>query len=81
MGLITFVISLVAVLLTVIAFLPVLGILNWIFVPLSILSLVANIVARFIGVGFRSLAKAGVWISIIAILIGFWRLHLGNGVF
>lgn len=80
MGMITFVLSLVAMLLTMIAFIPFLGWLNWVIIPLSILALVANVVFHNVDMGMRNLAKSGMIISLIAIAIGIIRLSLGGGI-
>lgn len=81
MGLISFILSLVALLLTVIAFIPLLGWLNWIFIPITILALVGNIIFFYIDLGLKNLAKAGIIISIVALVIGLIRLSIGNGIF
>lgn len=81
MGIISLFLSLFALLLTLIAFIPLLGWLNWIFIPFSILALVVNIIFHYIDVGFRQAAKAGMMISIVTIAMGVIRLSLGWGVF
>ncbi len=80
MGIISLGISLIALLLTLIAFIPLLGWLNWIFIPFSVLSLVVNIIFRYMDLGLTNLAKAGMTISIVAILIGVFRLSLFWGI-
>jgi hypothetical protein len=80
MGLISFILSLVALLLTVIAFIPLLGWLNWIFIPVTILALMGNIIFYFVDLGMKKLAMAGIIISIVALLIGLIRLNIGGGI-
>ncbi len=80
MGMITFVLSLVAMLLTLIAFIPLLGWLNWLFIPFSVIALVANVIFHNVDLGMRRLARAGMIISLVAIVIGFLRLSMGWGI-
>lgn len=80
MGLISFILSLVALLLTIIAFIPLLGWLNWIFIPVALLALVGNIIFYYVDLGMRKLALAGIIICLVAIVIGLLRLNLGGGI-
>jgi len=80
MGLITFVFALVSIILTLVAFIPLLGWLNWIFIPISIISLILNVIAYHVNTGFKQLARAGIIISIIALVIGIFRLQLFGGI-
>jgi len=80
MGLLSFILSLVALLLTVIAFIPLLGWLNWVFIPIALLALVGNIIFYFVDLGMRKLALAGIFICLAAIIIGLIRLNLGGGI-
>lgn len=80
MGLITLMLAMVSMVLTLIAFIPLLGWLNWFFIPISIVSLVLNAIFMNLDVGFKAAAKAGMMISIAAIVIGFFRLTLFWGI-
>ncbi len=81
MGLITFILALVALLLTIVAFIPLLGWLNWLFIPITILALVSNIIFYYVNLGLPNLARVGVIISIVALLVGLVRLAIGKGLF
>lgn len=81
MGLISLLLALIAMLLTMIAFIPMLGWLNWLFIPFSILALIVNIIFHYINIGFKAAAKAGMLISLAAIVIGMLRLSLFWGIF
>ena len=80
MGIFTFIISVVSIILTLIAFIPLLGWLNWIFIPLSVISLILNVIAYNVNTGFKQLAKTGMMISAIALAIGIFRLSLFGGI-
>lgn len=80
MGFFSLIFSLVSLLLTMIAFIPLLGWLNWIFVPISIISLILNSITYNINLGFRKLAKIGLTISVVSVVIGILRLHLFGGI-
>jgi len=80
MGLFSLIMALLALVLTLIAFIPLLGWLNWLFIPFSVLTLALNIVFMFVDMGFRNAAKAGMIISLAAIVIGMFRLTLFWGL-
>jgi len=81
MGLISFILSLIAILLTIVAFFPLLGWLNWLFIPFSLIALMVNILFRYFNLGFANLAKAGMLVSLVALMVGFLRLAIGSGIF
>ena len=61
----------VALLFVAIAFVPLLGILNWLIIPLAVIGA---------GLGALSQGKAGRNLNLIVILIGVLRLWLGGGL-
>ena len=71
LNLISFVIGMVALLLAVIAFIPLLGWANWLIVPLAIIGA---------AVGMASSGSAGRNLNLFVILIGVLRLMLGGGI-
>ena len=71
LNLISFVIGIVALLLAVIAFIPLLGWANWLIVPLAIIGA---------AVGMASSGSAGRNLNLFVILIGVLRLMLGGGI-
>jgi len=64
-----------------IAFIPLLGWLNWGVVPFSIAGLVVSIIAIATARGNKGLAVAGATLCLIAILLGALRLQIGCGIF
>ena len=71
LNLISFVIGIVALLLAVVAFIPLLGWANWLIVPLAIIGA---------AVGMASSGSAGRNLNLFVILIGVLRLMLGGGI-
>ena len=71
LNLISFVIGIVALLLAVIAFIPLLGWANWLIVPLAIIGA---------AVGMASSGSAGRNLNLFVVLIGVLRLMLGGGI-
>lgn len=65
------IIGIVALILAVIAFIPLLGALNWFIVPLAIIGAVVGMVSR---------STAGRNLNLFVILIGVVRLSLGGGI-
>ncbi len=61
----------VSLLLVAVAFLPLLGIANWIILPLPIIGLLIGLLSR---------GKLGRNLNLAAILIGIVRLSIGGGV-
>ena len=71
LNLASIVIGVVALLLAVVAFLPLLGWANWLIIPLAIIGG---------GVGMASRSTAGRNLNLLVIVIGVIRLSLGGGI-
>ena len=71
LNLASIVIGVVALLLAVVAFLPLLGWANWLIIPLAIIGA---------GVGMASKSTAGRNLNLLVIVIGVIRLSLGGGI-
>ena len=65
------IIGFVALLCALVAFLPLLGWLNWLIIPLAIIGA---------GIGVLSRGTAGRNLNMLVILIGVLRLSLGGGI-
>jgi hypothetical protein len=65
------IIGIVALILAVIAFIPLLGWANWLIVPLAIIGAVVGMISR---------GTAGRNLNLFVILIGVVRLMLGGGI-
>jgi hypothetical protein len=65
------IIGFVALICVMIAFLPFLGLLNWLIIPLAIIGA---------GVGMLSRGTAGRNLNLLVIVIGVVRLMLGGGI-
>jgi len=65
------IIGLVALLCVVVAFIPFLGILNWLIIPLAVIGA---------GVGMVSRSTSGRNLNLLVIVIGVVRLMLGGGI-
>jgi len=63
--------ALIASILAVVAFIPLLGWLYWVVIPIGILSLIFSIIGG---------SSTGKTLSIIVILVGIFRLMIGGGV-
>ena len=72
LNLVSIIIGVVAFLLAIVAFLPLLGWANWLIVPLAIIGA---------AVGMASKSTAGRNLNLLVILIGVLRLSLGGGIF
>jgi hypothetical protein len=66
------IIGFVALICALVAFLPLLGWLNWLIIPLAIIGA---------GIGVFSRRTAGRNLNLLVILIGVVRLKLGGGIF
>jgi hypothetical protein len=66
------IIGIVALILAIIAFLPLLGWANWLIIPLAIIGAVVGMISR---------STAGRNLNLIVIVIGIVRLMLGGGIF
>ena len=71
LNLISILIGLVALLLTGVAFIPLLGWANWFIIPIAVVGLAIGALGR---------GKAGRNLNLVAILIGVLRLILGGGI-
>jgi hypothetical protein len=71
-NLVSLIIGLVALILAVIAFIPLLGWANWFIIPLAIIGAVIGMISR---------GSAGRNLNLFVILIGIVRLALGGGIF
>ena len=65
------IIGFVALILTVVAFLPLLGWANWIIIPLAVIGA---------GLGMMSRGTAGRNLNLFVIVVGVFRLILGGGI-
>ncbi len=72
LNLLSIIVGVVALLLAVPAFLPLLGWLNWIVVPLALVGL---------GLGAASKSKSGRNLNLVVIVVAVLRLMLGGGLF
>ena len=70
-NLVSLIIGVVALICALIAFIPLLGALNWLIVPLAIIGAV---------VGMMSRSTAGRTLNLFVIVIGVLRLMLGHGI-
>jgi hypothetical protein len=71
LNIVSLIIGVFALVLAVIAFLPLLGWANWFIIPLAIIGA---------GVGAMSQAKTGRNLNLFVILVGVVRLMLGGGI-
>jgi hypothetical protein len=71
LNLISLLIGLVALVLVAIAFLPVLGIANWIIIPIAVIGA---------GIGALSRSNLGRNLNLFVIVIGVVRLIIGGGI-
>jgi hypothetical protein len=70
-NLVSLIIGFVALLCALVAFIPFLGALNWLIVPLAIIGAVVGMISR---------SNAGRNLNLFVILIGVLRLMLGHGI-
>ena len=66
------IIGVVALILAIVAFIPLLGWANWLIVPLAILGAIVGMIGR---------GKAGRNLNLFVIVIGVIRLIIGHGIF
>lgn len=71
LNIVSLIIGVVALLLAVIAFLPLLGWANWFIIPLALIGA---------GIGTMSQAKTGRNLNLFVIVVGVIRLMLGGGI-
>ncbi len=72
LNVISLIVGVVALLLAAVAFIPLIGWMNWLVIPLAIIGL---------GVGVVSGRKSGTNLNIAVIIICVLRLMLGGGIF
>jgi hypothetical protein len=70
-NLVSLIIGIVALVLSVIAFIPLLGWANWFIIPLAIIGAVIGMISR---------GTAGRNLNLFVILVGIVRLMLGGGI-
>jgi len=70
-NLVSLIIGFIALLCALVAFLPLLGWLNWLIIPLAIIGA---------AVGLLSRGTAGRNLNLLVILVGIFRLMLGGGI-
>lgn len=78
MGVVSAVWGIVALIAMCVAFIPLLGILNWFVIPFSAIGVVLGVLALN-GPG-RYGAKTGLVCSIAALILSFIRLSMGGGI-
>jgi hypothetical protein len=71
-NLLSLIIGVVALMLAVVAFIPLLGWANWIIIPLAVIGA---------GLGMMSRGTAGRNLNLFVIVVGVFRLILGGGIF
>ena len=70
-NLVSLIIGIVALVCALVAFIPLLGILNWLIVPLAIIGAVIGMISR---------STAGRNLNLFVIVVGIVRLMLGGGI-
>lgn len=70
-NLVSLIIGFVALLCAIVAFIPFLGALNWLIVPLAIIGAVIGMISR---------SNAGRNLNLLVIVVGVIRLMLGHGI-
>jgi hypothetical protein len=71
-NLVSLIIGFVALVLAVVAFLPLLGWANWLIIPLAVIGAAVGMISR---------GTAGRNLNILVIIIGIIRLMIGGGLF
>ena len=72
LNIISLLIGLVSLVLVAIAFIPLLGIANWIIIPIAVVGA---------GIGAMSSSNTGRNLNLFVIVVGIIRLMLGGGIF
>ena len=81
MGLISLLWGIVAMILMILALIPLLGAANWLVIPFAAVgAIIAAIGILFTRTGNRGRAKAGLVLNGIVIVVGIIRLSLGGGI-
>ena len=70
-NLVSLIIGFIALLCALVAFLPLLGWLNWLIIPLAIIGAAVGLISR---------GTAGRNLNLLVILVGIFRLMLGGGI-
>ena len=70
-NLVSLIIGFIALLCALVAFLPLLGWLNWLIIPLAIIGAAVGVLSR---------GTAGRNLNLLVILVGLFRLMLGGGI-
>ncbi|MEF8822807.1 MAG: hypothetical protein V5B78_07085 [Desulfohalobiaceae bacterium] len=78
MGFISAIWGIVALIAMCVAFIPLLGILNWFVIPFSAIGVVLGFLSLN-GPG-RAGAKTGLVCSVVALILSFVRLSIGGGI-
>ena len=78
MGIVSAVWGIVALIAMCVAFIPLLGILNWLVIPFSAIGVVLGVLA-YNGPGSFG-AQTGLVCSVVALILSFIRLALGGGI-
>ena len=71
LNIVSLIIGVIALICAVIAFIPLLGALNWLIIPLAVIGA---------GIGLFSKSRGGMALNIFVIIIGVVRLSLGGGI-
>ena len=81
MGLISLLWGIVAMILMILALIPLLGAANWLVIPFAAVgAIIAAVGILFTRTGNRGRAKAGLVLNGIVIVVGIIRLSLGGGI-
>ncbi len=81
MGVISIIWGIVALLWMVLSLIPLLGWGNWLMIPFAAVgAIIAAIGILFTRSENRGRAKTGLWLNLIAILVGVVRLSIGGGL-
>ena len=72
LNIISLLIGLVSLVLVAIAFIPLLGVANWIIIPIAVVGA---------GIGAMSSSNMGRNLNLVVIVVGIIRLMLGGGIF
>ena len=72
MNIVSLVIGLIALVLVTIAFIPFLGIANWVIIPIAVIGA---------GIGALGQGKAGRNLNLFVIVVGIIRLMIGGSIF
>jgi hypothetical protein len=72
LNLVSIIIGVIALVLVAVAFIPFLGIANWIIIPIAVIGA---------GIGAASNGKAGRNLNLFVIVVGIIRLIIGGGIF